>query len=210
MYTCGFPLIGGEDYENTRCIVLWGHNPPQSWPGHTPKLMKALRRGAKLIVIDPMRSDMASRADIWLQVRPGTDCALALAMLNVIIEEKLYDKDFVEKWTYGFDKLEKHVEAYSPEKMAEVTWIPADLIRKAARLYVQEKPSCIGFGAAGLCQHFNSIQTIRAISMLPALTGNLEVPGGNVDYRSPLRRRSQPAMELGCIAARAGQKRTLC
>ncbi len=197
--TCGYSLLESQDYGNTRCIILWGHNPPQSWPGHTPPLRKALAKGAKLIVIDPRRSDMASKADTWLQIRPGTDCALALAMLNVIIEGELYDKEFVEKWSYGFDKLREHLKAYSPEKMAEVTWIPAELIRKTTRLYAQESPSCICFGTAGLCQHFNAIQTNRAIAMMIALTGNLEVPGGNVHYRSPLGRRSQIAMELDSV-----------
>jgi anaerobic selenocysteine-containing dehydrogenase len=165
-----------------------------------------LKRGAKLIVIDPRQSDMASKADIWLQIRPGTDCALALAMLNVIVEERLYDKDFVDMWTYGFDRLRKHVKAYSPEKMAEVTWIPADLIRKATRLYVQEKPSSVCFGTAALCQHPNSIQTNRAIGMVVGLTGNLEIPGGNVNYSSPLHTRSFPEMELNPLPPELAKK----
>ena len=198
-HTCGYTLNGSHDYPNTRCIILWAHNPPQSWPGHTPPLMKALGRGAKLIVIDPMRNEMASRADIWLQIRPGTDCALALSMLNVIIEEKLYDKEFADNWTFGFDRLREHVKAYPPEKMAKVTWIPAELIRKATRLYVDQKPSCICFGTAGLCQHFNSLQTNRAIAMIIALSGNLEVPGGNVRYQSPLGDRSLSGMTTDTV-----------
>ena len=192
--TYGFSLYGRQDYENTQCVMLWGNNPPQSNPEQALRLMKALRRGAKLIVIDPRRSEMASRADIWLQIRPGTDCALALAMLNVIIEEGLYDKDFVDKWTYGFDRLRHHVKAYSPEEMTEVTWIPTDLIKKATRLYVQARPSCVSFGVAALCQHYNSIQTNRAIAMVIALTGNLEVPGGNVQQPNHLGSRSLWAM----------------
>lgn len=207
--TAGFHLIMSEDLKNTQCIVLWGHNPPQSWPGRTPHLFQALKRGAKLIVIDPRRSEMAAKADIWLQIRPGADCALALAMLNVIIEEGLYDKDFVEKWTYGFDRLRKHVKAYSPEKMEEVTWVPADLIRKATRLYVQEKPSSVCFGTAALCQHPNSIQTNRAIASIVGLTGNLEIPGGNVNFISPLGTRSYPSMELNPLPPEVAEK-SLC
>ena len=91
-----------------------------------------------MIVIDPRRTEMADYADIWLQIRPGTDTALFMAWLNVIIEEGLYDKEFVEQWTFGFEELKKRAAEYPPEKVAEITWIPADKIRESARMYAAQ------------------------------------------------------------------------
>ncbi|GAG30063.1 unnamed protein product, partial [marine sediment metagenome] len=120
----------------------------------------------------------AEEADIHAQLRPGTDGALALGMLNVIVKEGLYDREFVEKWTVGFEKLEKHVEDYSPEKVQDITWVPAEKIRKIARMYATTKPACISPRNA-LDQHTNASCAIRAIDMLMAITGNLDVKGGN-------------------------------
>jgi anaerobic selenocysteine-containing dehydrogenase len=106
-------------------------------------------------------------------VRPGTDAALALGMLNVIINERLYCKDFVENWTYGFDKLRERVQEYPPERAAETTWIPQDKIIRGARILATAKPGCIQIGE-GLEAGNNSIQTLRAIVCLMAVTGNIE------------------------------------
>ena len=102
------------EYEkNTRCMVLWGVNPEASSPYGAQNIIKLQEeKGAKLIVIDPRRIPLAERADIWAQLRPGTDTALALGMLNVIINEELYDKAFVKQWTVGFDELRAHVQDY--------------------------------------------------------------------------------------------------
>lgn len=143
------------------------------------QLTRTLKNGAKLIVVDPRRTDLAARADRWLQIRPGTDDALALAMLHVIIREELYDRDFVEHWTLGFDELAERVSDFTPEKAAEITWIPAESIRVAARLYATTKPACIQWGN-GLDQNINTFQTVRAIHCLSAITGNLDVPGGDI------------------------------
>src|SRR6185369_106647 len=110
---------------------------------------------------------LAEKADLWLQVRPGTDDALALAMLNVVIGEKLYDAPFVTRWTLGFDALAAHVKDFTPEWAEPITWVCADKIRAAARLFAQTKPAMMEWGCA--IEHTpNCIQTIRAISMLPA------------------------------------------
>ena len=93
----------------------------------------------KLIVIDPRRTKVAEKADIWLQIRPGTDAALFLAWINVIIEENLYDKNFVDKWTFGFDQLKQRASEYTPERVAEITWIPAEKIRESARIVRHEQ-----------------------------------------------------------------------
>lgn len=143
-----------------------------------------MKRGTKLISIDPRYSWAASRAELWLQLRPGTDGALALGMLHVIINEKLYDADFVEKWTFGFDELKKRVQDYTPAKVSEITWVPVEKIVKAARLYAQSKPAAIRFGQPIDC-NANAIGTMQALNALWAITGNLDVPGGNVICRPP-------------------------
>ncbi len=161
------------------CIMFWGHNPVNSGPdGETRfNVLEALDRKPKIIVVDPRRTELASRADIWLQIRPGVDDALALSMLNVIIGEKLYDEDFVGRWTYGFEALGRRVKDYSPEWAEPITWVAADKIRAAARLFANTKPALLEWGCA--IEHTpKCIQTVRAVSMLPALTANIDVPGG--------------------------------
>jgi len=165
------------DYENARCIMVWGSNPAASNPLNARTIFESQRRGAKLIVIDPAATAMAERADIYIRIRPGSDGALALGMLNVIISEGFYDKEFVEKWTVGFDKLVELIKGYPPERVEEITWVPAGVIRQAARVYGTTRPACIKLGNA-LELHTNAVQSIRAISILQAVTGNLDVPGG--------------------------------
>jgi anaerobic selenocysteine-containing dehydrogenase len=148
------------------------------------QVTRTVKNGAKLIVIDPRKTTLAAQANHWLQIRPGTDDALAMAMLNVIIREELYDKDFVNKWTIGFEELTERVQEYTPEKAAEITWIPAESITAAARLYATAKPACIQWGN-GLDQNINTFQTVRAIHCLSAITGNLDVPGGDVPWIPP-------------------------
>ncbi len=172
-------------YENTRCIVIWGYNPQQSNVGEAASILLAKRRGAKLIVVDPRTIPLARRADIHIRIRPGTDCALALGLLNVIIAEELYDKAFVDQWTVGFDKLREHVKKYSPEVVEKITWVPVETIRAIARMYADGKPAVIAQGVS-LDHCPNGIQTSRAISILIAITGNLDIQGGNI-YNTPLR-----------------------
>jgi len=146
--------------------------------------LNSLDKAEHLILIDPRATRLAGRADLWLQVRPGTDAALALGMLNVIINEGLYDRDFVQNWTYGFEKLRERVQEYPPAKVAEITWIPADKIIKAARILATEKPGCIQIGES-LEAGNNSIQTLRAIVCLMAVTGNIERPGSMINWVPP-------------------------
>lgn len=161
------------------CILYWGHNPVLSGPdGETRfNVLEALERHPQTIVVDPRRTALAEKADIWLQVRPGTDDALALAMLNIIISEQLFDEPFVTKWTHGFTELAAHVKKYTPEWAEPITWVAADKIRAAARLFARIKPAMMEWGCA--IEHTpKCIQTVRAVSMLPVLTGNIDVPGG--------------------------------
>jgi anaerobic selenocysteine-containing dehydrogenase len=146
--------------------------------------LDALDQAEHLILIDPRATRLAGRADLWLRVRPGTDAALALGMLNVIISEGLYDDDFVENWTAGFDKLRERVQEYPPERASETTWIPQDKIIQAARILATAKPGCIQMGES-LEAGNNSIQTLRAIVCLMAVTGNIERPGSMVNWVPP-------------------------
>ncbi|RLI00408.1 hypothetical protein DRO38_06515, partial [Candidatus Bathyarchaeota archaeon] len=167
------------DVDNTACILNWGTNPEESRMPLALKIKRAKKRGARLIVIDPRRTAMAKEADIFAQIRPGTDCALALALLNVIIGERLYDESFVQRWTFGFEQLAKHLESYPPEKVAEITWIPADTIREIARLYATTKPATI-VQYVSLDHSINGIHTSRSIAILMAITGNFDIQGGNI------------------------------
>ncbi|MFQ6122743.1 MAG: molybdopterin-dependent oxidoreductase [Dehalococcoidales bacterium] len=172
----------GPDYEHSQCIVFWGSIPEVGTPHNTRAVYRGLRNGAKLIVIDPRPVPMAKRADIWLKIRPGTDMALALAMTNVIINEGLYDKEFVEKWCVGFDKLKEHVQKYPPEWAAKVTGLPKEDIVKTARMYATNKPGCVYVRLGAGAQIITSTQQSRAISILIAVCGNVDVPGGNLLY----------------------------
>ncbi len=161
----------------TKCVLLTGIVADQS----TLRLWKTVRDaknlGTKLIVIDPRRTAAAEIADIWLQIRPTTNAALLLAMLNVIIEEKLYDKEFVEKWCYGFDDLVKRVKEYPPEEMAKVTWVPAKKIKEAARMFATNKPA-MGAHGMGHEHHRDTASADRARFILMAITGNIDIEGG--------------------------------
>ena len=173
------------DYDDTRLMLLWGYNPVYSSILHyAPQILDAKERGAKLIVIDPIFTAIASKADIWLQPRPGTDGALALGMLNVIISEDMHDRAFVEKWTIGFDKLREGVHEFTPERVSEITWVPASKITEVARLYATTRPAVLEEGN-GIDQHTNVVQTDRALACLRAVTGNLGVPGGHLFRPGP-------------------------
>ncbi|RLC73669.1 MAG: dimethylsulfide dehydrogenase [Chloroflexi bacterium] len=249
------------DYRLPQCILVWGQNLPATCPdaffGHW--IVDLMKRGSELIVVDPRFTWLASRAKIWLQIRPGTDGALALGFLNVILNEKLYDEEFVERWTNApflvrVDKEEKllresdlkpgggennfvvwdtaanqpaiwdsaqaqytspdvkpalegtfriglangeaaecqtvwirlkeRVSQYTPERVSEITWAPPEKIVEAARFYARSKPAAIHWGLP-IDTIPSTTPTAQAIAHLWSLTGNLDVPGGNVIARYP-------------------------
>ena len=184
------------DYRNTKLVLLWGANPTDSrrvgggggsaaaYGGFSRLIQDVKNSGAKLIIIDPRRISLVGIADKWLAIEPGRDDALALAMLNVIIKEKLYNRDFVENWTTGFDQLAEHVERYTPEWAQDITKLQANEIREVAEAYATTKPAIIREGNA-IDQYPNAVQTARAIGSLCAITGNLDVEGGNVFLPNP-------------------------
>ena len=245
------------DYDNSRCIVLWGFNPHASWPAAAARISKAKGRGAKLIVIDPRKSNMVDRADLWLQVRPGGDGILAMSMIHVMLEEKLVDEAFLREWTNGpflvrddnqqllrgrdtfqagdsktffiwdersndlvsyradagyarggvtpsllgthmatlvdgkvvecrpaLHHLKRIAEHYAPERAEELTWVAAQDVRRAARMFATEKPSCY-YSWVGIELHGDATQTNRALGALYALTGQFDERGSNVVFANP-------------------------
>ena len=168
-----------------------GGDPPScSWSGGpTPTtlrgacarqtVIKIVESGAKIVVIDPRKIDLAGVADLWIKPRPGTDGALAMGLLKVVVEEELYDKDFVRDWTIGFDELKAELATFSLADVATATWVPEEQILKLARMIGEYHPTCLQWGN-GIDQGVHPFQTHRAISILAAISGNLNVPGGIV------------------------------
>jgi anaerobic selenocysteine-containing dehydrogenase len=178
MVTYGFLSVNDFEYP-PNCIVAWGVNRKETRISKFQKLSQALERGAKLVVIDPLQTELARKANLWIQPRPGSDLALALGMIKIILDEGLFDKTFVDNWTVGFDELAVHVSDYPISKVEEMTWVDASKIKELARFYATNKPASIESGN-GIEQNVNSFQTVRAISILRAITGNLGVPGGDL------------------------------
>lgn len=173
----GFPE---PDYEHAKCMMLLGYNPVYTSPvNYAPRIVWARERGAKLIVVDPRFTNTAAKADLFLQPRPGTTGALVLAMIQVVIEEGLYDADFIDEWTVGFDQLKEFVQDYTPEKVEPITWVPPDEIRKAAHMLATIRPSVVVDGN-GLDQHTNTVQTVRTTSILRSLLRTVDESGGSV------------------------------
>ena len=172
------------EYTVPKVAMVWAENPPSTCPdgfyGHW--VVDCMKRGTEIIMVDPRHNWMSTRAKHHLQLRPGTDGALALGMLHVIINETLYDQEFVEKWTFGFDKLKERVQQYPPSTASEITWVPKEAIIAAARTFATAKPAAIHWGVpVDMCP--DSTAVAQAITHLWSITGNIDVPGGNVIAR---------------------------
>jgi len=161
----------------TRAVIIWAHNPAWSMAREMQELISAKERGVKIIDVDPRMAPTTRLADIHLQLRPGTDGALALGMARVIINEKLYDKEFVLKWTQGFREFSDYVQQFTPENVQKITGVPAARLEAAARLYASNKPTGWITSASPTVHHWNGCQNHRAISAMTALTGAVSVPG---------------------------------
>lgn len=161
--------------------LLWGSNKLNTHSDGVigVGLLRALERGTRLVVIDPRRTRTAHRADLHLQLKPGTDTALALGLIHLLIANDWYDSRFVDRLTSGFDELERHVRAYDPATVAGITGLDRGLIETAARMYARASRACIEAGT-GLSQCDNAFDAHRAIAILSALSGNLDAPGGDV------------------------------
>jgi len=167
------------DIINSKCIVLFGHNPRRhSWTAEYKMIRVAQSMGAKLIVLDPRKSENAEVADLWLPVRAGTDAALTIGWLKVIVEEELYDKAFVDNWTVGWDELLDRFDEYPMTRIVEITGVEESLIRESARMYATAEASCIPWSPI-TDQQVSSTSAIRLQCILRAITGNLDVKGGD-------------------------------
>ena len=180
-YAAGFPLrYDDPSFQVPNYILVWGKEPPKSNSdglfGHA--LIELMRLGAKLITVDPRMTWLATRSHLALRLRPGTDAALAMGILNVIINEDLYDHDFVDKWCYGFEQLAERVQEYPVEKVAEITEVPAEKIIEAGRALAQS-PSSMTWGLS-VDEAPNGVQTGQALMAIMAITGNLDIPGGTI------------------------------
>lgn len=167
-------------------IVVWGANHLSTSADGVlaPELGNALKKGSGCILIDPVKRNVAPRSDVWLQIKPGADGLLALGLIKVIIEEELYDKDFVTKWTSGFEELKSYAANCSLRNIERETWVSTQDLKKTARLYAGAESACILWGNA-IDHTINSVQTARALLILMALSGNLDRPGGNINAVSP-------------------------
>lgn len=173
------PGMDPESFEHSRFIILWACNLLSTNAHLWPFIERAREKGAKLVVIDPVRTQTASMADLHVRVRPGTDGALALAMMNVIIREGLVDRDYVERYTVGYEDLVTHVAPYTPEFAEGETGVDAETIRQLARDYAATQPSAIRIGVA-IERSAGGGQLVRALTCLPALIGAWRRPGGGL------------------------------
>jgi anaerobic selenocysteine-containing dehydrogenase len=173
------PGMDPESFRHSKYIILWACNTISTNLHHWPFIAEAKKAGAKLVVIDPVKTRTAQEADWHIPIRPGTDAALALGMMHVIISEDLVDHDYVDNYTVGFAELAERVKAYPPEEVARITGIPADDVRTLAREYATSQPSVIRIGVA-IERHAGGGQTVRATACLPALVGAWRRIGGGM------------------------------
>ena len=179
-YTVG--KLPSNDLANSRYIMTIGRNPAGGIDlGQMADITKAKSNGAKLVVVDPRHSETAILADDWLPIRPGTDLAFLLAMINVMVKEGLYDREFVQKKTVGFEQLDDEIINYPPEWAEKVCEIPAQTIVRITREMAREKPKVLihrGYHGAFGSQYLNSFQTVRALAIANSLLGNINREGG--------------------------------
>ncbi len=168
--------------EHSRFIILWAAN-FASQPNTAPHLLAAKKRGAHVVTIDVRKTEAAAKSDETLIIRPGTDTALALAMIHVICAEDLHDASFVARHTLGFEKLVEQVKPYTPQWAADITGIEAERIAALARRYAQSRPAMIVLGGSSMHKGANGWLAGRAIACLPGLTGNVGIAGGGFGPR---------------------------
>jgi formate dehydrogenase (NADP+) alpha subunit len=187
-----------QEVENNDVIFIIGSNTKENHPIIALRMIKAKRKGAKIIVADPRRVPMVRFADIWMQHRPGTDVALLNAMTHVIVKEGLINKEFIEEKTEGYDEeFKRGLEAYTPEAAEKITGVPKDLIIRAARMYAGGSRAGLYY-AMGITQHASGTDNVFAVANLALMTGNLGKESSGVN---PLRGQNnvQGACDMGCL-----------
>jgi anaerobic selenocysteine-containing dehydrogenase len=189
LLTYGFPTMGDLPTEESKVMLIWGTNPAYSGQPFLchGQLADAKERGVKFIVVDPRISPTAGTlADIHLRPRPATTAALAAGMMHIIFKEGLEDKAFCDKWIHGIDELRDYVQDFTPEKVEKITWVPAKDLIDAARLYATHRPGAFLTGAQATTHDRNATNNHRAILMIPAICGYIDVPGGIPKPTEPL------------------------
>ena len=171
--------MGGPDLRSARCLLAWGTNPFYASTPMLEPLLDALDRGMRLIVVDPRLTPLASRAELHLRPRPGTDGALALGFAHVILDDGLEDAAFLEAWAHGLPEYREYVAGFDPATVEGITGVPAAQLRAAARLYAATRPAALMSSGASVVHHTNGVQNARAVYALIGLTGNWDVAGGN-------------------------------
>ena len=174
-----YGAMGPADIARSKCLLVWSTNPFYSNTTLARGIINARERGLKIIDVGPLVAPITAHADIHLRIRPGTSGALALSMAHVIIEEGLYDREFVQNYSVGFEEYRAYAAQFPPSVAEEITSVPAGKIIEAARLYATTKPAAMMNSASPTTHHTNGLQNHRAIVMLVGLTGNYDVAGGN-------------------------------
>lgn len=174
----GMRISLGEEPAKASTIVLVGKNPAASNVVMWRSIKQACQNGARLIVVDPRRSQPAAKADVWLPIRPGTDAALALGWIHILIRDGLYDREFVNRHCHGFDALAGRAAEYPPERVAKLTGLDVAAIEESAQMYGRNRPATIILGH-GIDAQSNGVQTSRAFHTLIAISGNYDLPGGH-------------------------------
>lgn len=207
----GYSLVAGAwsaqpDYNHSKCIVFWGANPPHSHPNMTQHIMEARDNGAKMIVIDSRLSAIARQADEFIQIRPGTDGALALGIARELIHNDWICHEFIDNYSLGFDAYAEYVETFTPSRVEAETGIPSQAVERIARIIGQTGPKVVHYVGNGLEHHENGINNIRAVACLDGLHGSVDGEGGNFLPESPGLREltiyeEKPLNHLGPIGA---------
>jgi len=179
VHTTVYGAMAFPEPRNARCILVWGKHDRDTALGMAEAIVLGREQGASLIVVDPVETPLARQADLWLRVKPGHDGLLAMAMIHTIIEEALYDRAFIDRFTVGFDELARVAAAFAPEQVAGRIWLTPKGIRQAARLYATTRPACIVDGN-GLDMQLDIFQSTRAVALLRGLCGNIDHGGGDV------------------------------
>lgn len=178
--TFGGALVPDKKIAKPKMMVLWGRNPHEGGPSSWHNFQQAIKAGQRTMVVDPRCTEAARQADCWVRIRPGTDAALALGLMQVIIEEGLYDREFVAKSTFGFQELAERVKEYTPAKVSHITGLSEYTIKATARFFASHQPSHMVIGVAAEHSAPNSIQAIRSINILRTIVGSIDIDGGEL------------------------------
>ncbi len=193
-HTYTYGSMSYPEAKGAKCILVWGKHDADTTLGVADAITYAIQHGAKLIVVDPIETPLAKQADIWLQIKPGHDGLLAMAMVNEIISEDLYEHDFIRDFTTGFAELKEVAASFTIDAIAESIWLDPDLVRRATRLYATTKPACIIDGN-GLDMQLDIFDSTRTVAFLRGLTGNIDKPGGDV-LPQPIRLKNIQLQEM--------------